>query len=107
LTNLLLTVPVILAMTLTKFSIEMNWQAFFSDDLLGGMDIEQISDEEFKEEAKTAPVDALDVDWASLACRREKKSDTAVKWKRGDFMHRPFNQYIIWFRQIAMLNYVC
>ena len=48
------------------------------DDLLGGMDIEQISDEEFEEEAKTAPVDALDVDWASLACRREKKSDTGV-----------------------------
>ena len=29
-----------------------------------------------------APVDALEVDWASLACKREKKTDSGVQGAR-------------------------
>ena len=74
------------------------------EDLLGGMDIEQISDEELEDESKAgvligrhyvkiyliiifflvsiAPVDALEVDWASLACKREKKTESGVMGAR-------------------------
>ncbi|KAK4027557.1 hypothetical protein OUZ56_016599 [Daphnia magna] len=48
------------------------------EDLLGGMDIEQISDEELEDEARSAPIDALEVDWTSLACKREKKADSGT-----------------------------
>ncbi|XP_046450114.1 zinc finger CCCH domain-containing protein 13-like isoform X2 [Daphnia pulex] len=48
------------------------------EDLLGGMDIEQISDEELEDEARSAPIDALEVDWTSLACKREKKVESGA-----------------------------